>query len=305
MSARTNSEARNRDHDEPDCLRAASTDHRHDAGARPGAGRALQRLPDAEGHLSVAQPAAALRHPQLRRDGPQADRGPDHQRLRAVLPVHQRRGARRVAVDPEHGDAQAVLPAGHRHGRGDGPDGRLLQPSPVGHAQWVAAAVCGPARRGQPAGRLSGLREPEPLGRRAPGHGALPGPADVLGPGGHLVAAPFRRQHPDYRRQRRPRPSALVQPLAPGRRRRDRPRQLHQPFRQRDDQGPDDRRAGQYDGHRVRKSCATSRSSWGKMSTFATSARSPTRPIFPSAMHWSTAASRSTCRWSSRPPPRR
>ena len=110
-------------------------DHRDDAGARPGAGRALQHLPDAEGHLPVAQPAAALRHPQLRRDGPQADRGPDHQRLRAVLSVHQRRGARRVAVDPEHGDAQAVLPAGNRHGRGDGPDRRLLQPSPVGHAR--------------------------------------------------------------------------------------------------------------------------------------------------------------------------
>ena len=71
---------------------------------------------------------------------------------------------------------------------------------------------------------------------------------DVLGPGGHLVAAPFRWQHPDDRRQRRPRPSALLQSLAPGRRRRDRPRQLHQPFRQRDDQGPDDRRTGQYHG---------------------------------------------------------
>ena len=145
--------------------------------------------PDAEGHLPVAQPAAALRHPQLRRDGSQADRGPDHQRLRAVLSVHQRRGACRVPVDPEHGDAQAVLPAGNRHGRGDGSDRRLLQPSPIGHAQWVAAAVCAPARRGQLTGRLSGLREPEPLGRRAPGPGAVPGPADVLGPGGHLVAA--------------------------------------------------------------------------------------------------------------------
>ena len=31
----------------------------------------------------------------------------------------------------------------------------------------------------------------------------------------------------------------------------------------------------------------------------------PTRPISPSATRWSTAASRSTCRWSSRPPPRR
>jgi len=31
----------------------------------------------------------------------------------------------------------------------------------------------------------------------------------------------------------------------------------------------------------------------------------PTRPIFPSAMHWSTAASRTTCRWSNRLPPRR
>ena len=214
-------EVRHRGRDEPHCLRTPPTDHRDDAGARARAGRALQRLPDAEGHLPGAQPAAALRHPQLRRDGPEADRGPDHQRLRAVLPVHQRRGARRVAVDPEHGDAQALLPAGNRHGRGDGPDRRLLQPSLIGHAQRVAAALCGPARRGQPAGRLSGLREPDPLGRRASGHGALPGPAHVLGPGGHLVAAAVWRQHPDHRRQRRSRPPALVQPLAPGRRRRD------------------------------------------------------------------------------------
>ena len=89
-----------------------------------------------------------------------------------------------------------------------------------------------------------------PLGRPAPGPGAVPGPADVLRPGGHLVAAAVRRQHPDDRRQRRPRPPPLLQPLAPGRRRRDRPRQLHQPLRQRDDQGPDDGRADQHDGRR-------------------------------------------------------
>ena len=211
---------------EPDRLRAPPAGDRDDAGARPGPGRDVQHRPDAEGHLPVAQPAAALRHPQLRRDGPQADRGPDHQRLRAVLPVHQQRRARRVAVDPEHGDAQADLPAGDRHGRGDGPDRRLLQPGPVGDAERVAAALRGPARRGQPAGRLPGLREREPLGRRAPGHGAVPGPADVLRPGGHLVAAAVRRQRPRDRRQRRPRPPPLLRPLAPGRRQRHRPRQL-------------------------------------------------------------------------------
>ena len=218
---------------EPDRLRAAAADHSDDAGAGPGAGGQLQHLSDAEGHLPVAQPAAALRDPQLRRDGPQADRGPDHQRLRAVLPVHQQRGARRVAVDPEHGDAQADLPAGDRHGRGDGPDGRLLQSGAVGHADRVVAALRGPARRGQPAGRLPGLREREPVGRRAPGHGAVPGPADVLRPGGRLVAAAVRRQRPHDRRQRRPRPPPLLQPLAPGRRQCHRQRQLHQPLGQR------------------------------------------------------------------------
>ena len=65
---------------------------------------------------------------------PEADRGLDHQPVRALLSVHQQRRARRVAIDPEHGDAQALLPAGHRHGRGDRPDRCLLQPRAGDHA---------------------------------------------------------------------------------------------------------------------------------------------------------------------------
>ena len=100
---------------------------------------------------------------------------------------------------------------------------------------------------------------PSALGRRAPGPGAVPGPADVLRPGGHLVAAPVRRQHPVDRRQRRSRPPSLLQPLAPGRRRRDRPRQLHQPLGQRDDQGPARRSCRRTRWSSTRRSCATSR----------------------------------------------
>ena len=293
-----------RGHDEPHRLRTPPARDGDDAGARPGPGRHLQHRPDAEGHLPVAQPAGPVRHPQLRRDGPQADRGADHQPVRAVLPVRQQRGARRVAVDPEHGDAQAVLPAGDRHGRGDGPDGRLLQPGPVDHARRVAAAVRGPARRGEPAGRLPRLREQDALRRPAPGPGPVPGPADVLRPGGHLVAAPLRRQHPDDRRQRRPRPPPLLQPLAPGRRRRDRPRQLHQPVRQRGDQGPVDGRADQRDGRRPAGAAQRPAEAGGER-LHPRRRHGGRRDRHPRRLRaWSTAASRSTCRWSSRPPPR-
>ncbi len=79
----------------------------------------------------------------------------------------------------------------------------------------------------------------------------------------------------------------------------------HQPLRQRHDQGPDDDRAVQHAWSSTHRSCATSRSSWGRTSISATSARWRTPPISPSVTRWSTAASRSTCRWSSRRRPRR
>ena len=237
--------------DEPDCLRAPTADHGPDAGARPRPGRALQRRPDAEGHLPGDQPAGPVHPPRLRGPRPEADGRADHQRLRALPPVRQQRGARRVEVDPGHGDAQGLLPGRDQNmAEATAQTVAFCNKALGGDAGLGAAAAHHPARRGEPAGRLPRLREQGAHGGGAPGPGPVPGPADVLGPGGDRLAAALRRQYPVDRGQRRPGPAPLLQPLTPGRRRRDRPRQLRRPVGQRDDQGPARDGADQRDGPR-------------------------------------------------------
>ena len=299
-------EARRRGHDEPDRLRAPPADHRDDAGARPGAWAASSASSGCRRTSSRRSTSRSLYviHNYGGMDPKQIEglitnvyelffqyiNSVEHVESRSIQSMVMLKLYFQPGTDMAEATAQTVAYCN-----------RALSVMPIGSLPpYVVRLDAGSL----PVGYLV-FESQTPLGRRAPGPGAVPGPADVLRPGGHLVAAAVRRQHPDDRRQRRPRPPPLLQPLAPGRRRRDRPRQLHQPLRQRDDQGPDDGRADQHAWSSTRRSCATSRSSWARTSTSATSARSPTRPTSPSATRWSTAASRSTCRWSSRPPPRR
>ena len=109
-------------------------------------------------HLPQPQPAGRLRRPALRRHGPRPDGRADHQLLRVPLPLHQRHPPRRVAERPGRGPDEAVLPPRHRHGPGDGRDGRLRQPLPGLHAARHGAAVHHALRHRQRAGRLPGAR---------------------------------------------------------------------------------------------------------------------------------------------------
>ena len=68
----------------------------------------------------VAQPYGGM--------DPTPDGRADRQLLRISLPLHQRHPSRRIEERPGHVADEAVFPSRHRHGPGDGRDGRLRQP---------------------------------------------------------------------------------------------------------------------------------------------------------------------------------
>ena len=203
-------------------------------------------------HLPRPEPPGDLRRPALRRHGPGADGRAAHQLLRVPLPLHHRHPPRRVEERPGHGPDEAVLPPRHRHGPGDGRDGRLRQPLARVHAAGHRPAVHHAVRRRQRAGRL-----PRPLqrdrsrsarsrtrrcsrsgrcSRRLPGVSAPP---------------PFGGSQRTDRRPRRSRPAARLQHVARrgGRRALDHG-QHDQPVGQRPHRRPDADRADQLDGQR-------------------------------------------------------
>ena len=169
-------------------------------GLRPDEDRHLPRTSTCRSSTSPS-PTAAWTPPQME--------GLHHQLLRVPLPLHQRHPPRRVAEHPGRRPDEALLPPRHRHGPGDGRDGRLRQPLARLHAAGHRAAVRHALRRRQRAGRL-----PRPLAARRKTIGEiqdqalLQGPADVRQPAGRLGAAAVRRQPADHRRPRRPRPAA-------------------------------------------------------------------------------------------------
>ena len=178
--------------------------------------------------------------------------------------------------DPGHGPDEAVLPPRHRHGPGDGRDGRLRQPLARLHAAGDRAAVRHAVRRRQRAGRL-----PRPLERDAsrsarsrtrrsfkvrPMFASLPG-VSAPPPFGGSQRTVVVRVDPDRLRAYNMSPDEVVA-------RRSTTGNIDQPVGQRPHRRPDADRADQRDGPATSRSWRRSRSgSAGRRpSTSATSA---------------------------------
>ena len=263
--------------------------------------------PDAGGHLPLAEHPEDLRLPRLHRHEPRPDGGVHRQPARAVLPVRRRH-------------------PGHQHA--EHPAGRLVpssrsSPAPTWARRWPRWWRCPTGRcRGCPRGRLPPMIMRMDAGSVPVGYLVFESKETSLGAMGDLAQnvirplvqkfvpgtvaiSPFGPNmrsiviNVDPHKLLRLQPDAAAGHRCPGEGEHDHPggEHLHQ--------GLDAGGRQQRDGRRHPGAWATSRCGWGRTSTSATWRPSRTTPTSPTAMRWSTARSRSTCRSSRRTRARR